>query len=69
MEENHDSERVQREISILSKVEHPNIVYLYEILDEKDSLFFTLEYCSGGDVGSYVKSKERLTDKEASGFF
>jgi serine/threonine protein kinase len=50
-----DEERVHREIEILAKVEHPNISYLYEILDEDDKFYFVMEYCKGGDLGDFIE--------------
>jgi len=33
MEQNEDTGRVKREIAILGQVKHPNIVYLYEVIN------------------------------------
>lgn len=49
-----DEERVRREAVILSKVEHPNIAYLYEILDEDQKYYFVTEKCEGGDLADFV---------------
>lgn len=50
-----DEERVWREIAILAKIEHPNVTYLYEILDEDDKFYFVMEKCEGGDLADFVQ--------------
>lgn len=45
-------EQVMREISIMKKLHHPNIVKLYEVMDDPnvDQLYLILEYMEGGCV-------------------
>ena len=40
-----DIERISREIKILKKVRHPNIIQLYEIIETESELFLIMEYC------------------------
>lgn len=41
---------MQSEIDILSQMDHPNVVKLYEIFDERDCLYLVLELMVGGEV-------------------
>ncbi|SOV05485.1 related to calcium/calmodulin dependent protein kinase C [Ustilago sp. UG-2017a] len=43
---------VRREIAILKKLHHPNVVKLFEVLDDpsKDSLYMVFEFCPDGTV-------------------
>lgn len=42
-----DVKRVSREIKILKKVRHPNIIALYEVLDTPSTIYFMMEHCDG----------------------
>ncbi len=41
---------LQTEVDILSQLDHPNVVKLYEIFDEKDVMYLVLELMTGGEV-------------------
>ena len=41
---------LQNEVDILSQLDHPNVVKLYEIYDESASLNLVLELMTGGEV-------------------
>jgi len=45
-------EKVYREIAILKKCQHPNIVQLLEVLDDENSrkIYLVLEYCRKGEI-------------------
>lgn len=45
-----DFQRLLREVSIMKKLDHPNIVKLFETFEDEKSLFMVLELCEGGDV-------------------
>ena len=45
---------MQSEVDILSELDHPNVVKLFEIFDEGDSLYLVMELMTGGEV-SYIK--------------
>jgi [calcium/calmodulin-dependent protein kinase] kinase len=38
---------IRHEIAILKKLDHPNVVELYEVLDDpsKDGMYMVFEYC------------------------
>lgn len=44
--------RMRKEIAIVKKLHHPNVVRMKEIIDDPDStkLFMVFEYCEGGEV-------------------
>jgi 5'-AMP-activated protein kinase catalytic alpha subunit len=64
-----DLVRIRREISILSKVHHPNIIKLYEIIETNKYFFFVMEYAQEGELSHYIENKEKLTEKEGCKFF
>lgn len=60
-----DIERISREIKILKKVRHPNIIQLYEIIETESELFLIMEYCQNGELFDYIVSHQRLHEKAA----
>ncbi|XP_047311860.1 CBL-interacting serine/threonine-protein kinase 12-like [Impatiens glandulifera] len=59
---------IKREISILRKVRHPNIVQLYEVMATKTKIFFVMEYVKGGELLDKI-AKGRLSGDEARKYF
>lgn len=59
---------IKREISILRRVRHPNIVQLYEVMATKTKIFFVMEYVRGGELFSKV-AKGRLKEEDARKYF
>lgn len=64
-----DRERVSREIQILKILRHPNIIQLYEILEDEDYLFLITEYAANGELFDYIVANQRIKEIEASKFF
>ena len=48
--EEDDEIALQTEVDILSQIDHPNVVKLYEIFDDKDCMYLVLELMTGGEV-------------------
>ena len=63
MELNHLKEKQQkecyREVSILRKVSHPNIIKYYSSFLEKENLYIIMEYAEMGDLYSLIKHYKR----------
>ena len=53
-------QRFLREIQITKGVRHPNVVTYRDSGVTDEGLFFTIEYCAGGSVGSLVERQGRL---------
>jgi len=49
---------LKNEIQISKKVDHPNIVKLYEIFEDSENLYLILELCSEGHLFSYIRSQK-----------
>ena len=45
-----DQEKFMREIKILIKTDHPNIIKLYDIFESANSLYLIMEQCNGGEL-------------------
>uniref|UniRef100_G3QDZ5 BR serine/threonine kinase 1 n=1 Tax=Gorilla gorilla gorilla TaxID=9595 RepID=G3QDZ5_GORGO len=61
--------RVEREIAILKLIEHPHVLKLHDVYENKKYLYLVLEHVSGGELFDYLVKKGRLTPKEARKFF
>ena len=47
-------ELIKREIGILQKINHPNIVKLYDVARTSNYLNMFIEYCKDGDLKEYL---------------
>ena len=60
----------QREIDILMKTDHPNIIKLYEVFQTNNSLYLIMEECHGGElfdrILQHIENREMYTEKEAA---
>uniref|UniRef100_A0A8R1XVH5 non-specific serine/threonine protein kinase n=1 Tax=Onchocerca volvulus TaxID=6282 RepID=A0A8R1XVH5_ONCVO len=62
-------QKVEREIAIMKLIEHPNVLHLYDVYENKKYLYLLLEHVSGGELFDYLVRKGRLMAKEARRFF
>ncbi|CAI9766165.1 unnamed protein product [Fraxinus pennsylvanica] len=59
-------EQIEREISVMRLVRHPNVVEIKEVMATKQKIFFVMEYVKGGELFAKVatgKLKEDLAKK------
>jgi carbon catabolite-derepressing protein kinase len=59
---------VKREISILSRLQHPHIVRLFEVLATKTKVYFVLEFAKGGELFAKV-AKGRFSEDLSRRYF
>ena len=64
-----DLDRIIREMSILSKMDHSNVIKVYQIFEDEKNYFIIMEYCEGGELFNYIVKKGRLPEDEASFLF
>lgn len=57
---------IKRELMIIRRLDHPNIVKFYETYEDAKYLHMVMELCEGGDLFDHVTSKDRLTESEVS---
>ncbi|XP_075671069.1 serine/threonine-protein kinase ATG1a isoform X2 [Castanea sativa] len=62
------SENLLKEISILSTIDHPNIIRLFEAIETKDRIYLVLEYCDGGDLAAYINKHGKVSEAIARHF-
>jgi len=61
-----DQIALQTEVEILSQIDHPNIVKLHEIYDEKNRFSMVMELMTGGELFDRIVEKEHYSEKEAA---
>jgi serine/threonine protein kinase len=54
-----------REISIIKKLNHPNIIKLFDHLEDEDHLYLVLELINGGELFDRILTKKHYSEKEA----
>ena len=59
----------KNEISILKKFNHPNIIKIYNIIEDDLSYYIIMEYASKGELLKYIVDNKRLNEKEAACFY
>uniref|UniRef100_A0A8C7ER29 Death-associated protein kinase 1 n=1 Tax=Neovison vison TaxID=452646 RepID=A0A8C7ER29_NEOVI len=61
-------EDIEREVSILKEIQHPNIITLHEVYENKTDVILILELVAGGELFDFLAEKESLTEEEATEF-
>lgn len=55
---NEEYENVKNEIEILKIIKHPNIIQLYDIIENDEYIYVIMEHCKGGDLYSYLEKRQ-----------
>lgn len=61
-----DMNDIDREVEIMHKLEHKNIIRLYEIYDEPKKMNLVMELVTGGELFDKIVSKGNYTEKDAA---
>jgi len=56
---------LEREIDIMKKLQHPNIIQLMEVIDTPDTLYLVLEFASGGELFDAIVNKGSYSESDA----
>ncbi|KAH3764134.1 calcium/calmodulin-dependent protein kinase type IV [Pelomyxa schiedti] len=58
---------LQREISVMTKLKHPNIVELRDVFETSSEINMVLEYVSGGELYDKIIERGYYTERDAAG--
>ncbi|XP_064426391.1 death-associated protein kinase 3 isoform X1 [Mirounga angustirostris] len=61
-------EEIEREVSILRQVLHPNVITLHDVFENRTDVVLILELVSGGELFDFLAQKESLSEEEATSF-
>jgi len=54
------------EVEILSQIDHPNVVKLYEVYEDNSKFYMVFELMTGGELFDRIVEKEHYSEKEAA---
>lgn len=54
------------EIEIMKRMDHPNIVKLFETFEDRFASYLVMEFCSGGDLFDKIVQQGSLSEREAA---
>ncbi|NXS04583.1 ULK3 kinase, partial [Oxylabes madagascariensis] len=61
-------ENLLTEIEILKTIRHPNIVELKDFQWDSDHIYLIMEFCAGGDLSRFIRTRRMLPEKVARVF-
>ena len=68
-----DLDKFRREIEIMKKMDHPNIIKIYEVFESERSLYIIMEECKGGEIFDriieHIQNKQMYSEKDAAIIF
>uniref|UniRef100_A0A673NM84 non-specific serine/threonine protein kinase n=1 Tax=Sinocyclocheilus rhinocerous TaxID=307959 RepID=A0A673NM84_9TELE len=59
---------IEREVSILKEIQHPNVITLHNVFENKNEVILILELVAGGELFDFLAEKESLSEEEATEF-
>ncbi|KAJ1512887.1 Serine/threonine-protein kinase brsk1 [Coelomomyces lativittatus] len=63
------TKKLEREISIMKLMKHPNVMSLYETFETETEFYLVLEYVEGGELFEFLVQRGRLDEFEACQIF
>ncbi|KAI9296578.1 Pkinase-domain-containing protein [Neoconidiobolus thromboides FSU 785] len=61
--------RVEQELRLLPLLDHPNIVKVYEVIEDEERYMIVMEHISGGELFQYIVKNRRVNERESRYFF
>ena len=61
--------KIFRENEVITKFNHINVIFVFEIIEDLENYYIVMEYCKRGELFDYIVDHERLTEDEAAIFF
>lgn len=63
---NKDTSTILREVELLKKLDHPNIMKLFEILEDSTSFYIVGELYTGGELFDEIIKRKRFSEHDAA---
>ena len=64
-----DEKRVEREIEILKKVNHINVIKTLKIDEDNENIYLIMEYCEKGELFNHIVEEQKLEEIEAAFYY
>lgn len=58
-----------RELDILMKIDHPNIIQVHSILERGPKIFIFMQYAENGDLLTYILKNEQIGELQCKAWF
>jgi len=59
-------EVLKREIDIMKKLKHKNIIMLHEVFEDTENIYLVLEYVTSGELFDHIINKGTYSEKDAA---
>ncbi|PRP87212.1 MAP/microtubule affinity-regulating kinase 3-like [Planoprotostelium fungivorum] len=63
------AQMIERELSIMKLLRHPNIITLYQVMETEDYIYIIMEYASNGEIMEYINTHGPLSEAQTKKFF
>ena len=60
---------VFKENEIITKFNHVNVVFVFDLIEDKENYYIVMEYCKCGELFDYIVEHQNLDEDEAAFFF
>ncbi len=54
---------LQHEIEMLKRLDHPNIIKLYEFYEDDERIYLVTELCTGGELFDELTKREQMDEQ------
>ena len=61
-----EMEMLKNEIAILKDMDHPNIVNMYEYLEDEKRFYIVTEICKGGELFDEIINRAKFDEHDAA---
>ena len=61
-----ETDRFNHMIEVMKRLDHPNIVKLYELYDDEKRYYLSMQLCNGGELFDKLQQEEKLNEEKAS---
>lgn len=61
-----EMDMLKNEIAILKDMDHPNIVTMYEFLEDEKRIYIVTEICKGGELFDEILNRSKFDEKDAA---
>lgn len=62
-------QRFYNEVNALKTLDHPHIIKLFEVYEDKKNVYLAQELCKGGELFDFIVEREFLTEDIAAKIF
>ncbi|CAK0845421.1 unnamed protein product [Prorocentrum cordatum] len=59
-------EKLEKEIRIMTKLDHPNVVKLFQTFQDSRYVYLVMEMCQGGELFDRIIEEKHFTEKDAA---